>query len=207
MRGLFFRPAGVHLIAVQGATCRNRFGHVSSDSPWAFDSKHLGPTNRPAQQGARANVHIGHASCYPTLFRFEVSDRVSEQGTSHARCGRGSSLTLGVSAPISQFTSEVTPNTIRQAGRPCEAWQLMAPSPPDTESSSNARIGCSLRMSWPGELCRISRGSMLIPARGSVGTLSELHSLFIRSLVLSFVHVRHFSNKARVMPAVAVAHL
>jgi len=48
-----------------------------------------------AEQGARANVHIGHASCYSTLYRFEVSDRVSEQGTSHARCGRGSSLTFG----------------------------------------------------------------------------------------------------------------
>ena len=76
----------------------------------------------------------------------------------------------------------------------------MAPSPLDTEDSSNARIGCSLRMRWAGESCRIPRGSMLIPARGSVGTLSSLHSLFFRSLVLSFVHVRHLSDPPNKAP-------
>ena len=35
----------------------------------------LSPTNRPAEQGARANVHIGHASCYLTLFRNEAANR------------------------------------------------------------------------------------------------------------------------------------
>jgi hypothetical protein len=55
----------------------------------------FGKYGQAAQQGARANVHIGHASCYPILLRSESSDRVFELGTSHARCGRGSSLTFG----------------------------------------------------------------------------------------------------------------
>ena len=48
-----------------------------------------------AQQGARANVHIGHASCCLRHFRNEASYRKTFRSTSRARCGRGSSLTLG----------------------------------------------------------------------------------------------------------------
>ena len=48
-----------------------------------------------AQQGARANVHIGHASCNRFSLGIEAANRKSEFCTSHARCGRGSSLTLG----------------------------------------------------------------------------------------------------------------
>ena len=60
-----------------------------------------------AQQGARANVHIGHASCFLTLVRNEASYRKTFRSTSRARCGRGSSLTLGLSAPIRQLKSMV----------------------------------------------------------------------------------------------------
>jgi hypothetical protein len=35
----------------------------------------LSPTTRPAEQGARANVHIGHASCYLKSFRNEAANR------------------------------------------------------------------------------------------------------------------------------------
>ena len=76
----------------------------------------------------------------------------------------------------------------------------MAPSPLDTEDSSNARIGFSLRMRWPGESCRILRGSMLIPTCGSFGTLLILHSSFFRSLVLSFVLVRRLSDPPNKAP-------
>jgi hypothetical protein len=54
-----------------------------------------------AQQGARANVHIGHASCYRTSFRNEAANRAPNRGTSRARCGRGSSLTFGKKKTLS----------------------------------------------------------------------------------------------------------
>ena len=60
-------------------------GTFRRNSPWGLVRSSLCPTNRPAQQGARANVLIGHVSCCSTLFRFEASDRLSESGTSHAR--------------------------------------------------------------------------------------------------------------------------
>src|SRR5690349_1919811 len=53
-----------------------------------------------AQQGARANVHIGHVSCCRFFFRIEALDRAFEPSTSHARCGRGSSLTLAKKYPM-----------------------------------------------------------------------------------------------------------
>ena len=49
----------------------------------------------PAQQGARANGLLGHASCFRTPIRNEASDRKPNPSTSRARAGRGSSLTFG----------------------------------------------------------------------------------------------------------------
>ena len=78
---------GLHLYSGSGGV---------SDFDAAFGIQALdGAQTATAEQGARANVHIGHASCYRFLFRIEASDRVAESGTSHARCGRGSSLTFG----------------------------------------------------------------------------------------------------------------
>ena len=54
-----------------------------------------GPTDENAQQGARANEHVGHASCYRIQDEMLKSDCSIERHTSHARRARGSSLTLG----------------------------------------------------------------------------------------------------------------
>ena len=48
-----------------------------------------------AEQGAGANVHIGHAACYRIFFRNEASERNPTPSTQRARCGRGSSLIVG----------------------------------------------------------------------------------------------------------------
>ena len=62
-----------------------------SDLTFIFPS----PCAGQAQQGARANVHIGHAACYRLHFRNEAFDREPFRCTQRARCGRGSSLTFG----------------------------------------------------------------------------------------------------------------
>ena len=53
------------------------------------------PRSSPAEQDARANVPIGHAACYRLYFRIEAFESESLCRTQRARCGRGSSLTLG----------------------------------------------------------------------------------------------------------------
>ena len=81
-----------HLVYVSGSiVSKLLFGDIPARSgPSSFDHQ----VRCRAEQDARANGHIGHVSCCPTL-RIEASDRVAEASTSHARCGRGSSLTLG----------------------------------------------------------------------------------------------------------------
>jgi hypothetical protein len=49
------------------------------------------PPNHTAQQGARANDPLGHASCFRIPFRNETADSKIEWRTSRARAGRGSS--------------------------------------------------------------------------------------------------------------------
>ena len=48
-----------------------------------------------AQQGARANATVRHASCFFTYGGMHKSDRTFYSCTSHAGRCRGSSLTLG----------------------------------------------------------------------------------------------------------------
>ena len=45
-----------------------------------------------AEQGAGANVHIGHAACYRIFFRNAALERNPSPSTQRARWGRGSSL-------------------------------------------------------------------------------------------------------------------
>ena len=72
------------------------------------------PTRRQSQRPHRSRLVL------PQALRNEASYRKTFRSTSRARCGRGSSLTLDVSAPVRQFTwcdiSREDGESIRQAG-------------------------------------------------------------------------------------------
>ena len=67
-----------------------------------------------AEQGARANVLRCHAACFVTTIGDEASDCESSCGTRRASEGRGSSVTLGLSAPIWQLKSMALSVRIRE---------------------------------------------------------------------------------------------
>lgn len=99
-----------------------------------------GRFERKAEQGARANVHIGHASC---------------MRRSRARCARGSSLTIGGNPCIARKGSGLTSH--QRAYTPLDARTVPAANPPATPS-------CRLRLIGRNRPRRAGNYELLKPA-------------------------------------------
>ena len=128
--------------------------------------------------------------------------------TSRASEGRGSSLTLGASAPVAQFTSAMRSEKAEPSA--CETAEVKGSSPASIPSSSNPRIGRELLGPSYGDLgvtgFARSMGYARSPNKSPEPTSCAVTS---RAIGMKIELKRHnlSSNQARAMPAQAVAHL
>ena len=97
-----------------------------------------------AQQGARANVPLGHVSCFLTNLRNETPEPKSSCCTSRARAGRGSSLTLALSAPLWQMRPNK--NGLQKGSSNCRRPRRRTGAV--VERSTAERKRCSHGLAW-----------------------------------------------------------